>query len=355
MTWTTSILKSPRARLGLGRNAGFYRGRLLLPAVVLAWGLILALLPVRWAVYVLLGLVTVGLVLVRPERALYLLCFAIPFGSLLESAIGGGITVGVTEALIGLLAAAWLARTMAWRKHYSWPGLTIPLLGFVGMAGLSLLNATSLSHAFKEIAKWIEFGMVMLIAANLGLDSAGDTKQSQRVVACLLLAGSGQAILGAYQFLTRSGPESFAIGPFMRAYGTFEQPNPYAGYLGLVAPLAFALVLESFKQSRPQKTGPARERRLDGLPKWLTWLAVASFAAASIGIGMSASRGAWLAFGAAFVAVNVSSSRKGAAIFLALLVLALLAGLVGGLSLLPVRDHPATDQLSATCRRWRCA
>jgi O-antigen ligase len=54
-----------------------------------------------------------------------------------------------------------------------------------------------------------------------------------------------------------------------------------------------------------------------------------------MGVGMSASRGAWLAFGAAFVAVNTSRSRKSAATFLALILLALLAGVLGGYRYLP--------------------
>jgi O-antigen ligase len=60
-----------------------------------------------------------------------------------------------------------------------------------------------------------------------------------------------------------------------------------------------------------------------------------AFIASSVGIGMSASRGAWLAFGAAFVAVSTSWSRRSAATFLALILLALLVGVLGGSRYLP--------------------
>ena len=64
------------------------------------------------------------------------------------------------------------------------------------------------------------------------------------LIAGLLVAGIGQALLGLVQFVTQSGPEAFVLlGRFMRAYGTFRQPNPYAGYLGLVAPFAISLAL----------------------------------------------------------------------------------------------------------------
>jgi putative inorganic carbon (HCO3(-)) transporter len=298
-------------------------GYVVLVAALLAAGLALTLLPLPWLLVAVPGLTVVGIIVIRPQAALYLLCFAIPFGSLFEieasRIAGGGITVGVTEGLIGLAFAAWLARTMAWRAPYAWPRLAVPLLLFVGTTGLSLLNASSLPLALKELAKWVEFLAVMLIVANVD-----DRRQSSRILACLLLAGIGQAILGAYQFLARSGPEFFALGRYIRAYGTFEQPNPYGGYLGLVAPLALALTLYSFRRTE------AAVPHQPGIPGWLKWLALASFVAATTGIGMSGSRGAWLAFGAAFVAVNVSQSRKGTAVFLALILLALVIGIFGG-------------------------
>jgi putative inorganic carbon (HCO3(-)) transporter len=321
LIWIGRLTNARRVRTGTGVVTGASLGYVVLLAALLAVGLALTLLPLSWLLVAVPGLTLVGIIVIRPQVALYLLCFAIPFGSLFEidasRIAGGGITVGVTEGLIGLAFAAWLARTMAWRTPYTWPRLAVPLLLFVGATGLSLLNAPSLPLALKELAKWVEFLAVMLIVANVD-----DHRTSSRIVACLLLAGIGQAILGAYQFLARSGPEFFAVGRYIRAYGTFEQPNPYGGYLGLVAPLALALALYAFR-----RTEAAAPRR-GGIPGWLKWLALGSFVAASAGIGMSASRGAWLAFGAAFVTVTVASSRKGAAILLALLLLVI--GILGG-------------------------
>jgi O-antigen ligase len=310
----------------------------LLTLLVLVLGLALALLPLRWLVVAVPGLVVVGLIAIRPQIALYLLCFAVPFGSLFQVNVGG-INVGVAEGLIGLLIVAWLARIMAGGQDISegesphWPPLTTPLLLFIGVTGLSLaasLSAayvTSFALALKEMAKWVEFLAVMLFMVN-----AVTRRQSHIVVACLLLAGVAQAVLGAYQFLTGSGPEFFALGRYLRAYGTFEQPNPYGGYLGLVAPLAFALVLFSFRPDRNRWGGDSD--RAD-IPAWLKWLALGSFVAVTMGIGMSASRGAWLAFVAAFVAVNLGQSRRGALVFVTLILLLAFAGALGGFRLLP--------------------
>jgi len=191
---------------------------------------------------------------------------------------------------------------------------------FIGATLFSLLNAISPTLAFKEIAKWVEFMGVMTFVAN-----ELTRRQKRAAVACLLLAAVAESLLGAYQFLTRSGPEFFVVlGRFVRAYGTFEQPNPYAGYLGLVGPLALALGLRLVRPSER----PARS-------DWLCWLGAGSLVVIAIAIGMSWSRGAWIAFATAIVVVVVASSRRGALALFSLVAVLALAGAVGGLGLVP--------------------
>jgi putative inorganic carbon (HCO3(-)) transporter len=283
-------------------------------AVILALGAALTVLPVTWIAVGLVALIVGILILIKPQAALYLLCFAVPFGSLFSIDLGG-ISVGAADALVGVALAAWLARAIAVRQLIRWPRLTWPVLVFLGAGMLSLLNAQSLPLAAKELAKWVEFLGIMLVVTNLT-----DERQRHVLVASLLLAGVAQAALGTYQFLTRSGPEFFAFGRFLRAYGTFEQPNPFGGYMGLVAPLALALVL--YWRSRE-------------LAAWLKWLALASLAAVTAGIAMSGSRGAWLGASAAIGLVAVLRGRQSQVILSIVVLLAALAGMFGGLDLVP--------------------
>jgi O-antigen ligase len=261
-----------------------------------------------------MALIVTTLILVKPQTALYLICFSVPFGSLLSIDLAG-ISVGVTDGLIALALAAWLARTIALRQPVEWPRLALPALLFVGVSAFSLPRAPSLPLAAKELVKWGEFLAIMLVVTNLASE-----QQSLALVACLLLAGIAQAALGAHQFLTRSGPEFFAFGRFLRAYGTFEQPNPFGGYMGLSAPLALALVLYS---------------RRHEFPAWLKWLALGSLAALGAGIAMSGSRGAWLGAGAALGIVTIAYGRRGQVIVLIAVLVLALTGIWGGASLLP--------------------
>jgi O-antigen ligase len=285
-------------------------------AVVLTAGTALTVFPVVWVAGGLLALAVTILIFVKPQTALYLICFSVPFGSLLSVDLGG-ISVGSTDALLGLALAAWLAHTFAFREPMVWPRLGLPILLFVVVGALSLLYAPSLPLAAKELAKWAELLATVLVVTNT---ISRTQSQSHALIACLLLAGVAQATLGAYQFLTRSGPQFFAFGRFLRAYGTFEQPNPFGGYMGLIAPLALALVL--FWRSR-------------AIPAWLTWLSLGSLGAIGAGIAMSGSRGAWLGATAALGTVAVVGGRRGQAFLLIAVLLIALVGTLGGTALIP--------------------
>jgi len=115
----------------------------------------------------------------------------------------------------------------------------------------------------------------------------------------------------------------------MRAYGTFEQPNPYGGYLGLTLPLALGLVVVA-------ALGLGRWSR--GW-RWFT-LAMAGVCAAVMlaALVMSWSRGAWLGFGAAVVGMAAALVVKsGRVAVLSVILVALVAYilLAGGLARIP--------------------
>ena len=62
-------------------------------------------------------------------------------------------------------------------------------------------------------------------------------------------SGCLQALIGLWQFIVRgTGPESFELTPgLFRAYGTFEQPNPFGGFMGMVWPLVAGILLNLLK------------------------------------------------------------------------------------------------------------
>lgn len=296
--------------------------------IVLTVGLSIAILPLTLAGGVVLASIVFLATLIRPEYGLYLLILAVPFGSVREITISG-FTVGAAEALVGFLLAAWLAKMVAAREVRTiYPPLLLPLLIFLGAILLSLTGALSLRYGFKEILKWLEVLGIYLFVSNLI-----EREQAKIVVLLMLLAGIGQALVGFYQFFGRVGPEAFVVlGRFVRAYGTFEQPNPYGGYLGLVLPLACGLLLG---------IGRLANREV-GTGHQSTNLLVTNFLLAILGFGlmgaaliMSWSRGAWLGFAAAFILVNLAHSRRATVLFALLCLLVASALLLGSIQVLP--------------------
>ena len=115
-------------------------------------------------------------------------------------------------------------------------------------------GATSYPLAIKETLKW-----VLLVLAYIFTRTTIRTDRAARgLLVALFLTGSAEAIMGAVQFFVPFGPPAFAVGPFIRAHGMFGQPNPFAGYLGTILPIALAMTLDPAPRPLPPRRGVQR-------------------------------------------------------------------------------------------------
>ena len=270
----------------------------------------LIVLPLTSAVLVIGGALAAIAILRFPELALYALVFAVPYGSLFPVALGAGNLTAV-DLLVALVLALWLARMIAQDRAIvaRWFPLSLPFAAFLFAALLSMTVALSLQASLKEFTKWAEmFAIYLFVANNL------DRSKLPRLLAAMFLAGLSEAAIGIYQFLFQVGPAGFILfDRFMRAFGTFEQPNPYAGYLGLIAPVALGVALavtseQSAVNSKTVHRSPFTVHLL------IVILAAAALAAMLAALFMSWSRGAWLGVGAALVITTVVQSRRALAL-----------------------------------------
>lgn len=253
------------------RLAEYHRWAVVL--LVIAAGLAIVYLPLTLVGVSIVGAIVFLTILIHPHLGLYLLIFSIPFGSWKEVQVGV-MSVGVTELLVGLVLAAWLAQMVARREVRIGPApLLLPLLVFLIAISFSLLTVLSLQYSLKGLLVWLEvLGIYLFVATALG--------GSRKAIIAILIAGILEALLGVYQFLLGVGPESFILfGRFSRAYGTFGQPNPFGGYLGLLLPLTVGITFAGW-------------RRLESLLFW--GLAAIGLAVMGTAMVMSWSRGAWL-------------------------------------------------------------
>jgi putative inorganic carbon (hco3(-)) transporter len=289
-------------------------------AGMVALAMFLSRAPLTWAAAVLAGVAFLVLVAIWPVVAVVVLAVALPFGDLLPLPLAGA---NVVDLLVLVALLAWLARGVARRQIVvRWPRLAIPILVLLWIMGLTLTQAISWRDGLPEWLKWAEFACLYLLASQT---LAGRARWW--VIGALFVAGMAEVALGAYQFIRQVGPEAFILnGRFMRAYGTFRQPNPYAGYLGYLAPVAASLAMAGLGCWWRER------RRADlfiGLAGGGVTLALAA------GIGMSWSRGAWLGLGAALLVVVAMRSRRTAALTGAGLLLVVFALSLFGTGWLP--------------------
>ncbi len=218
------------------------------------------------------------------------------------------------QAAFGLLAAVWLAQRVVRRRlDLTTSRLLGVLLAFILVGALSLAAAADPVAGLSELVKWLEVAVLALLVQQKAREG-----RAGWVVALALAAGTAQAAIGLWQFgLRGSGPEHFAVeGGFYRAYGTFEQPNPFAGYLGLVWPLAagitVGLLADLLQRRKERKELKSPVRSLGSLSSHVSLLALCTLAAilSLSALLASFSRGGWLGAGAAVSVMLAGGPRK---------------------------------------------
>ena len=242
----------------------------------LAAGLVVTLPPAQFVPLLLYAAIAVA-VGIEGRIAYYLLPLTVPFGSWFPLP-GAGVPVTPSDVVVAALLLTWLVRqspprtlAVTWR-----PWLVALALLLLAMA-ISMFDALSIAASVPEIAKWLE----VLVVAALAPVFLRSERDVWTVVAIAVVGATTEATIGLGQFLLHAGPKAFDIhGRFLRAYGTFGQPNPLAGYLNMVLPIAMAC---------------ACWRRAPWL--WLAVLVIAAGSAATL------SRAGWVAGGLAVLVI----------------------------------------------------
>ncbi len=292
----------------------------LFTAAAFALGLAVARLPLEYSLVLIVGAALVGASVWEPALGLGLAVIFGPAKAFLAIA-RPDLPSDLGQIFFALAVAGWAARGLA-RRQIILPRLRLLLpLGLYSFVGLlSLLRAASLEEGLKELLKWgeITLGMVILAAEAARHRRVAPGVFESRVkwiVAAILVAGAAQAAIGLWQFqFWEAGPETFRIfGDHFRAYGSFEQPNPYGGFLGLIWPLAAGLALGGLgRQHAARAEGSPSAHRLR--PRAYALLPSALFALIAVlclvALYVSFSRGAWLGAAAAVLAMLIFLPRR---------------------------------------------
>ena len=261
---------------------------------------------------------------------LYLLPLAVAYGSLAPLNVGK-LHAGLTDALVAalvVLGVVWIWRApeaqaaarrplawgrAVWRAEPQALALLGALLAYLLVIMLTFAVALSRAPVIKETLKW---GEVLAVVATAWLFIRSE-RQALWLAWGAIIAGLAEALQGCAQAVLATG----LLGPggaSIRVFGTFDQPNPYGGYLNLSLPIALALTLFG------------RDPRM----RWVTGgiSAIMLFA-----LYLSSSRGALLGLVAALVVIAAVGWRIERQTLLALLIGAPLAAIAWFTHLIPAR------------------
>ncbi len=235
-------------------------------ALAVAAGLAVTVAPARWSAVALAGVVVLGVALWRPMAAV-LLAVGLGVTKAFLARLGyGGILFDFGQIFLLIAIAGWATRKLLARDvSVRLPALLLPLALYIGVAALSLVGAPSYEDGLPELIKWLQIAAVIVILVDEA--RAIDWRWLLAGLCALAVLQGG---LGLLQYIGRAGSlgfppallASFLVGPNRyRALGTFEQPNPFAGFVGLLWPVAAGAALGL------------------GLELWATWRARHALAA----------------------------------------------------------------------------
>ena len=286
---------------------------------------------------VLLGIILLGgvvlAIIAEPTIGVALTLVAGPLGPL-EREVLHVLPLDSAQLLLILTLFAYTLRTLrlplfsssAKRRPRSIaPIIPLALLLFLTVATFSFFQARDAGDWTAEVLKWVE-----MLALCVLVGRERDPRKVAFIIGAVLFSAALQGAMGLWQYFRGYGPVVFVVPGthYYRSYGTFQQPNPFGGYVGLIWPFCAGVVL--YCVSRVREAGQrarvmSHESRVMVNGEWsivngqwsianlqslisLLWLTLTltATALALSGVFTSGSRGARLAAGAALVVMGLA-------------------------------------------------
>ena len=251
----------------------------------------IAVLPLEYTLAGLAFSIGLVLVLITPAAAIVFLLILSPLRALILTEAPERIPFDIGLLLTVLVTASWFMHRIIKRRPLFVSirsSLLAPLLLFVGVNLITGFVAFSISAWLLETLKWVVVGLLAYIVAT----TMQTARREEWLIFALCGAGAANALVGLHIFLGGSGALHLLVNDrFFRAFGTFGQPNPFGGFMGLLAPLA---IMMAYGYAHLAWRRWRWYGRIEAAA--IMWLGFYLFCTLSlvVGVFISWSRGAWL-------------------------------------------------------------
>lgn len=191
--------------------------------------------PSLWLFVGILVALCLMIIPCTPMTLLVMLLVLAPLRALIATESDIVFALDIGQSLLLVYLCVWLGYRIIQRRPVAKVKSDTVLAGVLLLIILfasGLWTGTSLSAWLREWLKWV---IIAIFVWHLSLSASAHWRW---LIFALLLSAAANAIVGLYIFLGGSGAEHLLIlGRFFRAFGTFGQPNPFGGLMGIVLPL----------------------------------------------------------------------------------------------------------------------
>ena len=229
-----------------------------------------------------------------PLAMLALLLVLSPLRTLIATESNWPLPLDIGQILLVVYLSVWLATQITTRRPIlalRRDNVLVAILGLCCVLSIGAWTSASLSAWLREWLKWMTMAVFVW---HLALSAAVNWRW---LVFALIVAALANAVVGLYIFFGGSGADHLVIlGRFFRAFGTFGQPNPFGGFMGIALPLS---IMGAYGQLILLVNRYRAEKKLHCANIVTLVCLVFCNAFISAALVASWSRGAWLGFAVA--------------------------------------------------------
>ncbi|MFQ5686983.1 MAG: O-antigen ligase family protein [Candidatus Scalindua sp.] len=188
-----------------------------------------------WICAICVVLIIAGVIFYKPYLGVVFVIVSIPFEGVIDF---GCISIYPLETILAILGLICIYKSIVERYNcFGNMKLVYCCIPFVLCIMLSVTKSIELSLTVKEIVRWLELFVIYYLTINL----INDDKKMRMILYSIFLTVGMVSILGIINYYNSVGYIFFGH----RASSFFGNPNPFAGYVALIIPVLFGMLMAS--------------------------------------------------------------------------------------------------------------